>query len=141
MAAGLGLTRDQAIEAVTTTPAAMLGLGKRVGSLEVGKDGNVVLFSGDPLSVTSFVERVVIDGHEVYDRSKDVRMKHLLKGTQPAGTAAASELDEEIHVHDDPIPEGEDEKIDKGEEPPEDENSEEEDDEHADHDHEEGEHK
>lgn len=138
MSVGLGLTREQALAAVTTTPASMLGLGKRVGSLEVGKDGNVVLFSGDPLSVTSFVERVVIEGEEAYDRSKDVRMTHLLQGTQPAGTAAAGELDEEAHVHEDPVIESDEKAPDKGEEQDEEE-SEESGDEHDDHDeHDEG---
>lgn len=90
LAVGLGLTREEALAAVTTTPAEILGLGKRVGKLAPGADGNVLLWSGDPLSVTSFVELVVLDGELVYDRSKDVRMKHLLEGLQPPGTAAES---------------------------------------------------
>jgi imidazolonepropionase-like amidohydrolase len=85
---GRGMTRNDAIAAVTTIPADMLGLGKQVGSLEVGKVGNVLLYSGEPLSVTSWVEKVVVDGNEVYDRSKDVRVKHLLEGKAPAGTQA-----------------------------------------------------
>jgi imidazolonepropionase-like amidohydrolase len=98
MSVGHGLTRDQALDAVTTTPAEILGLGKRVGTLEKGKDGNVLLFAGDPLSVTSFVEHVVIEGRPVYDRSKDVRMKHLLEGVVPPGTAAADIVHDEGHV-------------------------------------------
>jgi imidazolonepropionase-like amidohydrolase len=85
---GHGLPRAAALEAVTSAPAKILGLDKRVGSLEVGKDGNVLLLSGDPLSVTTWVERVVIEGKDVYDRSKDVRVQHLLGGKQPANTAA-----------------------------------------------------
>jgi hypothetical protein len=69
----------------------LLGLQKRVGSLEVGKDGNVLLFSGDPLLVTSFVEHVIVEGQPVYDRSKDIRVKALLEGRLPPGTAAAAE--------------------------------------------------
>jgi adenine deaminase len=75
---------------VTKVPAEILGLGNEVGSLEKGKAGNVVLFSGDPLSITSWVEHVVIEGKPVYDRSKDVRNKQLLTGAQPAGTAPPS---------------------------------------------------
>jgi imidazolonepropionase-like amidohydrolase len=90
LSVGLGLTREEALDAVTTTPAEILGLGKRVGKLAPGADGNVLLWSGDPLSVTSFVELVVLGGEVVYDRSKDVRMKHLLEGLQPAGTAAGT---------------------------------------------------
>jgi len=85
---GQGLPRAKALAAVTIVPAEILGLGKRVGSLEVGKDGNVLLLSGDPLAVTSWVERVVIEGRPVYDRSTDIRIQHLLEGQTPPGTMA-----------------------------------------------------
>jgi len=84
---GHGMERDAALAAVTTTPARMLGLESRVGTLEQGKDGNVLLFSGDPLSVTSFCEYVFIEGEERYDRSVDVRNRHLSTGAQPENTA------------------------------------------------------
>ena len=87
---GRGLDRKDALDAVTRVPADMLRLGNRVGSLEAGKDGNVVLLSGDPLSVTTTVQYVVIDGRLVYDRSKDVRMRHLLEGIEQANTAPSS---------------------------------------------------
>lgn len=82
-----GMSRDDALAAATTTPARMLALEDRVGSLQPGRDGDVVLYSGDPLSLSSFVEYVVLDGELVYDRSKDVRTKHLLEGVRPEGTA------------------------------------------------------
>ncbi|MCC7014933.1 MAG: amidohydrolase family protein [Planctomycetes bacterium] len=85
---GRGMTKTDAVASVTTIPAEILGLGKQVGSLEVGKAGNVLLFSGEPLSVTSWVEKVVIEGKEAYDRSKDVRVKHLMAGKAPANTQA-----------------------------------------------------
>ena len=94
LAAGFGLDPKVALDSVTVTPAQILGLGDRVGSLDVGKDGNVVLFSGDPTSITSWVEHVVIEGREVYDRSEDVRNTHLLDGTRPPG-ATAPVTDEE----------------------------------------------
>ncbi len=80
LATGLGLDRQDALDAVTVRPAEILGLGDRLGRLEVGFDGNVVLFSGDPLEVTSWVEHVIIDGVEVYDRAADPRNKHLYEG-------------------------------------------------------------
>jgi len=83
---GRGMSRADAVAAVTTIPAEILGLGKQLGTLEVGKFGTVVLCSGDPLSVASWVERVVIEGRDVYDRSKDVRVKHLVGGQAPANT-------------------------------------------------------
>ncbi len=95
LAIGLGLERQEALDAVTRVPAEILGMGEQIGSIETGKLGNVVLFSGDPLSVTSWVERVVIEGRDVYDRAKDVRNKHLLEGVQPPGTAAETEVADE----------------------------------------------
>jgi imidazolonepropionase-like amidohydrolase len=90
LAVGYGLDAEVARAAVTKTPAEILGLGTEVGTLEVGKLGNVVLFTGDPMSVTSWVDRVVIEGREVYDRAKDVRNKELLDGTRAPGTTAAA---------------------------------------------------
>ncbi|MDP6538733.1 MAG: amidohydrolase family protein [Planctomycetota bacterium] len=84
---GHGMEREAALAAVTTAPARMLGLETRVGTLEKGKDGNVLLFSGDPLSVTSFCEFVFIEGEQRYDRSQDVRNTHLNTGAQPENTA------------------------------------------------------
>jgi adenine deaminase len=86
---GHGLDRQAAIDAATRTPAQILGLEKRVGSLEAGKDGNVLLLTGDPLGVTTFVEHVFIEGRHVYDRSQDVRLKQLQTGEQPENTTAS----------------------------------------------------
>lgn len=68
LAAGYGLTEAQVLEAVTLSPARILGVADRVGSLEPGKDADVVILDGPPLSVMSWVERVFVDGREVYVR-------------------------------------------------------------------------
>lgn len=95
-----GVDRKTALESVTRTAADVLRLGKRVGSLEKGKDGNVVLLNGDPLAVTSVAQYVVIDGDVVYDRSKDVRVRHLVEGIEQANAAPASvEGDDEVDPH------------------------------------------
>lgn len=83
-----GIPRADAMAAITTVPAKMLGLEKRVGALQVGGDGNVALLSGDPLSVTTVVEHVVLGGKHVYDRANDVRVKQLLDGTARPGADA-----------------------------------------------------
>ena len=83
-----GIPRNAAMAAATSTPATILGLSERLGATKVGADGHVVLFSGDPLSVTSHVEHVLLDGKHVYDRSKDVRVQQLSDGTRPPGTVA-----------------------------------------------------
>ncbi|MGJ4843531.1 amidohydrolase [Leifsonia sp. Le1] len=61
-----GLPRETALEALTVNPASFLKLDDRVGSLTPGLDGDVVVWSGDPLDVNSRAERVFIDGAEVY---------------------------------------------------------------------------
>jgi len=116
LAVGRGLDRAVALDAVTKVPAEILGLGNEIGSLEKGKLGNVVLFSGDPLSITSWVEHVVIEGKPVYERSKDVRNKHLLSGVQPAGTAPPSAAEGEKASEKEKKKEGEAGEGEKGEE-------------------------
>ncbi|WP_029289591.1 amidohydrolase [Cellulomonas sp. HZM] len=61
-----GLPHDAALEALTTNPAQFLGLDARVGALEVGRDGDVVVWSGDPLEIGSRAEHVLIEGRTVY---------------------------------------------------------------------------
>lgn len=61
-----GLPRDVAIRAVTIVPAEMLGLEKRAGSLDAGKDADLLLFDGDPLSAGTRLRKAFIHGKEVY---------------------------------------------------------------------------
>ena len=79
-----GLTRQQALEALTIVPAKMLGLDDQVGSLAVGKLGNIQILSGDPTSATSWVETVVLEGEVVYERKKDPRLKYLFEAAKKA---------------------------------------------------------
>jgi imidazolonepropionase-like amidohydrolase len=64
-----GMAYDAALQAITINPARMFGVEDRVGSLEVGKDADVVLYRGDPLEITSTVEQVFVSGRLVYDRA------------------------------------------------------------------------
>jgi len=61
-----GLDRETALRALTINPARIAGIDDRLGSIEVGKDGDLVIWSGDPLDVLSRVERAFIDGAEIY---------------------------------------------------------------------------
>jgi len=61
-----GMNRDEALKAITITPAEILGVAERVGSLEKGKDADIVVLSGDPLDVTTRVEKVILNGKTVY---------------------------------------------------------------------------
>jgi imidazolonepropionase-like amidohydrolase len=67
LAVRAGMSRKGALEAMTIQGARMLDLGKRVGSLEPGKDGDFVILSGDPLSVYTKVEQTWIEGRKVFD--------------------------------------------------------------------------
>jgi imidazolonepropionase-like amidohydrolase len=66
-----GLPASTALEALTTNPAEILRLQDRVGALEPGRDGDLVVWSGDPLAVDSRVHRVFIEGRAVYEPSED----------------------------------------------------------------------
>lgn len=72
-AAGLELPPEEVIAWVTANPARALGIADRVGSLEKGKNADVVIWSGDPFSVYSKADQVFIDGTLVYDRQNPER--------------------------------------------------------------------
>jgi imidazolonepropionase-like amidohydrolase len=65
---GFGLSEDEALKAITINPAEILGVANRVGSLAQGKDADVVILSGPPLGLKTWVEQVFIDGTLVYTR-------------------------------------------------------------------------
>jgi imidazolonepropionase-like amidohydrolase len=61
-----GLDRVTALRSVTINPARIIGCADRIGSLSVGKDADVVIWSGDPLDVMSRAERAYVGGQEIY---------------------------------------------------------------------------
>jgi len=61
-----GLPRDQALRALTLDAAQILGIADRTGSVEPGKQADLVVWNGDPLDLTSRVERVFVEGRVVY---------------------------------------------------------------------------
>ena len=65
-----GASPAEALRAVTLTPAEILGVADRMGSLEAGKDANLVVLSGEPHDVTTRVEKVMIDGRWVFGTDK-----------------------------------------------------------------------
>jgi len=66
---GLPVSEEQAIKWLTINPAWALGLDDKIGSLEPGKNADVVLWSGDPFSVYTRAEKVWVDGAMLYDRT------------------------------------------------------------------------
>ena len=61
-----GLDHDTALRALTINPARITGISDRVGSIEPGKDADLVIWSGDPLDVLSRVQRALLNGTEIY---------------------------------------------------------------------------
>ena len=85
-----GLSDDEAFATVTINPAKQLRIDNRVGSLEVGKDADVVIWNHHPLSSYAIAERVYIDGTVYYDRkSEEGRLTALKK--EKSSLAAAEQ--------------------------------------------------
>jgi imidazolonepropionase-like amidohydrolase len=65
------MTEEEALKTITMNPAWQLGIQDRVGSIDIGKDADVVIWNGHPLSVYSRVETTFIDGEIFFDRQQD----------------------------------------------------------------------
>lgn len=63
-----GLPEEEALKAITINPAEIMGVADRVGSIEAGKDADIVIFSGHPFNWKTQVEKTMIDGEIVYER-------------------------------------------------------------------------
>jgi imidazolonepropionase-like amidohydrolase len=74
-----GLSETDALELVTLNPAIMLGIDDRVGSIEVGKDADLAIFTNHPLSVYSVVDKTIIDGQVYFDRTQDLARRSALE--------------------------------------------------------------
>src|SRR5229473_2175729 len=67
-----GLSHDEALKMVTINPAMQLGIDKRVGTIDVGKDADLVIYNHDPLSAYAVVQKTLIDGRVYFDRQRDI---------------------------------------------------------------------
>ncbi|MBQ6261561.1 MAG: amidohydrolase family protein, partial [Firmicutes bacterium] len=69
LAVNAGLKEEEAWKAITINPANSTGIGDRVGSLEPGKDGDVVIWTGNPMrELGAMAETTIIEGKVVYQR-------------------------------------------------------------------------
>jgi imidazolonepropionase-like amidohydrolase len=95
--AAYGLPHEDALKSITLYAAEILGVSDRVGSLEVGKDATLIVTTGDPLEITTQVEREFIQGREIdlgnkhkalYEKysEKYRRLRNPADGGKPAGT-------------------------------------------------------
>ena len=83
-AVSYGLPWDQALRAVTLTPAEVFGVADRYGSIEVGKVANVVVWSGDPFEFSTGVEHVYIRGREIPLTSRQTELFERYRHLPPA---------------------------------------------------------
>jgi imidazolonepropionase-like amidohydrolase len=67
-----GMSHEEALKMVTINPAIQLGIDKRVGSIDVGKDADLVIYNHDPLSAYAVVQKTLIDGRVYFDRERDI---------------------------------------------------------------------
>ena len=73
------VSEEDALKFVTLNPAKLLHLDDRVGSLKVGKDADVVLWSDHPLSIYAKAEKTIIEGITYFDLSRDLQMREAIK--------------------------------------------------------------
>jgi imidazolonepropionase-like amidohydrolase len=72
------LTENEALRLVTLNPAIQLGIDHEVGSIETGKDADLVIYNHDPLSVYAVVQKTIIDGTVYFDRDQDIAQRAAL---------------------------------------------------------------
>jgi imidazolonepropionase-like amidohydrolase len=82
-----GVSELEALKMVTLNPAWQLGIDARVGSLEVGKDADLAIFSSHPFSPDARVETTLVDGTVYFDRARDLAAR---KAPQPAAAKAGA---------------------------------------------------
>jgi hypothetical protein len=86
-----GLSDEAALESITIVPARIMGISHRVGSLEVGKDCDLIVTDGDFLHYKTFVQYTVVDGKVAYDKEKELFFAHIRP--RPAPEPAEKKLD------------------------------------------------
>ena len=82
-AVAYGVSWEQALRAVTLSPAEIFGVADRYGSLEAGKVANVVVWSGDPFEFTTGVEHVLIRGKEIPLKSRQTELLERYRKLPP----------------------------------------------------------
>ena len=98
LAVRYGMSREGALEGLTIVPARQLGLQDRVGSLEVGKDADLIVLSGDPFSNYTKVLETWVEGELVWDRSDPEDYKYAVGGYKVYRTGEITEADALIHL-------------------------------------------
>ncbi len=79
-----GLSEEEAWKTVTLNPARLLQINQRTGSIKVGKDADLVLWSGNPLSIYSKAMMTFVDGRLLFDRSRDAYLRKRIQKERQA---------------------------------------------------------
>jgi imidazolonepropionase-like amidohydrolase len=88
-----GASEEEALKMITLHPAWQLGVDKRVGSIEVGKDADLAIFNGHPFAPSSRVEMTLVDGRVFFDRRTAPTLEHLMELIrQKYGTPQVTEV-------------------------------------------------
>jgi imidazolonepropionase-like amidohydrolase len=74
-----GMSEEEALKMVTINPAKMLRVDQKVGSITVGKDADLVLWSDHPLSIYARAEKTIVEGTVYFDREKDAEMQKKIQ--------------------------------------------------------------
>ena len=74
-----GVAEEEALKFVTLNPAKLLHIDDKVGSIKVGKDADIVLWSDHPLSIYSKAEKTFIDGIKFFDREEDLKKQEIVQ--------------------------------------------------------------
>jgi imidazolonepropionase-like amidohydrolase len=74
-----GVSQEEALKMVTLNPAKMLHIDEYVGSIKVGKHADIVLWTGNPLSVYSIVEQTYVDGIMYFNAERDLELREKIK--------------------------------------------------------------
>lgn len=94
LAVRAGMDRRKALESVTIANARLLALENRVGSLTAGKDADLIVLSGDPLSVYTHIEQTWVEGKKIWDRTRDADRLFATGGPGAAADGSLMSLDE-----------------------------------------------
>jgi imidazolonepropionase-like amidohydrolase len=73
------ISEEEALKMVTLNPAKMLHLDNRMGSIKAGKDADLVLWNGHPLSIYSRPEKTIVEGTVYYDLERDIKMREEMQ--------------------------------------------------------------
>ncbi|MEP2988583.1 MAG: amidohydrolase family protein [Parasphingorhabdus sp.] len=84
-----GLTWGEAFAAITSQPAEIMGMGAQLGSLKPGRRGDVVVWTGDPLELSTQVDRVFIDGVEQSLSNRQQRLRDRYRNPTPGALPKA----------------------------------------------------